>query len=948
MNLTSKPRLQLVVLFVVAIFGFTFMKMPTASAQSETGSITLVTSSDPAGAVDFFYFGGLGSILLDDGESHQENRVPGDYQVYQSLPAGWVVDISCTGGNVEIGEGNVIIHLAAGDDIVCTFANTDIGGSITINTAGATDRFYFGGLGSFTQSDGDSRLSDNLMPGDYQIYQSVATGWTVDISCTGGDVTVGDGNVIVHLAANQDIVCTFNNINVGGSITILNASAGGSGFYYFGNLGSFSLDDGQSKASSDLLPGDYQIYQSIPQAWELAISCVGGDATISGDNVIVHLAANDGVVCTFSNSDIGSSITINTVSNPAGGSGYFYFGNAGSFTLDDGQSHTSDRLLPGDYQIYQSVPAGGTVDISCTGNAETGNGSVIVHLGSSEDVECTFSNSDLGGSITLVTTSDPAGTSDFYYFGGLGSFTQNDGDSKVSDNLLPGDYQIYQSVWAGWTLDISCSGGNVEIGNGDIIVHLGANEDVVCTFDNTDVGSSITIVNNADLDNGLEFTYFGNIGFFTLTAGGSRQSADLYPGEYEVIQGVPQGWLVDVSCTGGSVDIVDTTTTIHLGANEDIVCTFDNSYVGGSISFTNVAAPADGTEFVYFGNLGFHTFTSGQGHTAENLYPGDYEIIQNVVPDWALEVVCTGGDVTVTGGTATVHLGANENVSCDFVNTSTIVQTGSVTIVTDLMGPGSSLTANYSGDLGTFSQGRDDSQVVENLVSGDYQVVQAPLSGWVLSVNCVGGSATASSQGVTIHLNAGEDIVCTFVNRNKSVLFYDDFESNRGWAANAAGTDTATGGQWEWGTPETTKYGEKSFQTSRTTSGSRNLVTGAAAGSNVDSNDVDGGVTSIRSVSIEVPALKEDMVLTLKYYFAHLSNATNADYFRVSIVGETMTKVVLEERGNSDKVFSEWEKLETKVNAFGGQTIYILIETADNGSNSSIEAAVDDVMIKLP
>ena len=301
-------------IIIAVMVGFFAVSVNSASAQSETGSITLVTSSDPAGAVDFFYFGGLGSILLDDGESHQENRVPGDYQVYQSLPAGWVVDISCTGGNVEIGEGNVIIHLAAGDDVVCTFANTDIGGSITINTAGATDRFYFGGLGSFTQSDGDSRLSDNLMPGDYQIYQSVATGWTVDISCTGGDVTVGDGNVIVHLAANQDIVCTFNNINVGGSITILNASAGGSGFYYFGNLGSFSLDDSQSKVSSDLLPGDYQIYQSIPQAWELAISCVGADVTISGVRVgsVVDTALDPNTYQAVVRMSIDPAITLHT------------------------------------------------------------------------------------------------------------------------------------------------------------------------------------------------------------------------------------------------------------------------------------------------------------------------------------------------------------------------------------------------------------------------------------------------------------------------------------------------------------------------------------------------------------------------------------------------------------------------------------------------------------
>lgn len=670
--------------FIVVMFGIVmaalvgFFAAPTASvsAQSETGSITLVTTSSPAGATDFFYFGGLGSILLDDGESHQENRIPGDYQIYQSLPAGWIVDISCTGGNVEVGQGNVIVHLAAGDNVVCTFDNTDIGGSITINTtsnpAGATDLFYFGGLGSFTQNDGDSRLSDNLMPGDYQIYQSVATGWTAEISCTGGDVTVGNGNVIVHLEANENVVCTFNNVNVGGSITILNASAGGTGFYYFGNLGSFLLDDGQSRVSNDLLPGNYQVYQSIPQAWELSISCVGGDATVSGDNVVVHLDANEDVVCTFTNNDIGSSITINAASNPAGGTGYFYFGNAGSFTLDDGQSHTSERLLPGNYQIYQSVPAGGTVSISCTGDVTVGSGDVVVHLGSNEDVECTFTNSDLGGSITLVTTSDPAGTPDFYYFGALGSFTQNDGQSKVSDNLLPGNYQVYQSVWAGWTLDISCTGGDVTVGSGDVVVHLDANEDVVCTFANTDVGGSITIINNADLEDGREFTYFGNIGFFTLTAGGSRQSVDLYPGNYEVIQGVPQGWLVDVSCTGGAVNIVDTTATIQLGANEDIVCTFDNSYVGGRITVTTVVLPVDsGEDFFYFGNTGVYTQTHGLSRTVSDLYPNTYEVIQGVPEGYTLVVDCTGGTTTTINGGVAIQLGARDNVACTFTNTNT-------------------------------------------------------------------------------------------------------------------------------------------------------------------------------------------------------------------------------------------------------------------------------------
>ena len=68
------------------------------------------------------------------------------------------------------------------------------------------------------------------------------------------------------------------------------------------------------------------------------------------------------------------------------------------------------------------------------------------------------------------------------------------------------------------------------------------------------------------------------------------------------------------------------------------------------------------------------------------------------------------------------------------------------------------------------------------------------------------------------------------------------FETYGGWIANPLGTDTATGGRWQRANPAAT-----SRQAGTVPSGSRALVTGAAAGSSSHANDVDGGVTTMRS-----------------------------------------------------------------------------------------------------
>jgi hypothetical protein len=173
-------------------------------------------------------------------------------------------------------------------------------------------------------------------------------------------------------------------------------------------------------------------------------------------------------------------------------------------------------------------------------------------------------------------------------------------------------------------------------------------------------------------------------------------------------------------------------------------------------------------------------------------------------------------------------------------------------------------------------------------------------------------------------------------------VWQDDFEANLGWMTNPGGTDTATSGKWERGDPNAT-YSNGPKQLATTPSGLNDLVTGRLAGTNATSYDVDGGVTSIRSPEIDLPTT-DSLVLSFRYYLAHGSNSSSTDYLSVKIIGST-TMTVFEELGAANNDNGSWEINNVSINGFNGETVYLLIEAADLGAESLVEAAIDNVMI---
>jgi extracellular elastinolytic metalloproteinase len=239
----------------------------------------------------------------------------------------------------------------------------------------------------------------------------------------------------------------------------------------------------------------------------------------------------------------------------------------------------------------------------------------------------------------------------------------------------------------------------------------------------------------------------------------------------------------------------------------------------------------------------------------------------------------------------------------------------------------------------TFTQIRDGiiQAATDNHGGEDVCRIWEAFAGFGLGTNAVSGGAASTTPTNGFNVPAS----CQGGGGGTTV-FSDTFETSLGWQTNPNGTDTATTGAWERGDPEATdSSGPKQLGT--TVSGVNDLVTARLAGAAAGTNDIDGGITSIRSPAISLPATGT-LTLSFSYYLAHGSNATTADFLRVSVVGSS-TSVVFQRLGAAADVDGAWATATANLSSFAGQTVRLLIEAADAATASLVEAGIDDVRI---
>jgi hypothetical protein len=347
----------------------------------------------------------------------------------------------------------VSVTLADDEDVVCTFTNTaDVaptGGSLTIN------KVWVGGTAvdtTFTTSDSLGDDDDTIVltagvpsaafldlanAGVYTVAETVPAGWTAAVTCEGATTSTIDtavaNTVSVTLADDEDVTCTFTNTAddttpEGGSLTVVKSwgtdTPVTTSFTIDQGLGGFDVDGTDAdEAFIDLDAGTYVITETDLEGWTLdSVVCtaVGAStytANTASGTATIQLAADDDVICTFSNSlddttPTGGSLTIAKlwIGGTAGSANFTTSETLNdpddSFVLD---GTTTSQAFPNlanglMYIVTEATPAGWAItDITCTGattsviDDTSAADAVSVTLAADDNVTCTFTNTSTAG-----------------------------------------------------------------------------------------------------------------------------------------------------------------------------------------------------------------------------------------------------------------------------------------------------------------------------------------------------------------------------------------------------------------------------------------------------------------------------------------------------------------------------------------------------------------------
>ena len=175
------------------------------------------------------------------------------------------------------------------------------------------------------------------------------------------------------------------------------------------------------------------------------------------------------------------------------------------------------------------------------------------------------------------------------------------------------------------------------------------------------------------------------------------------------------------------------------------------------------------------------------------------------------------------------------------------------------------------------------------------------------------------------------------------------FESNHGWLAGVAG-DTATTGVWIRVDPVGTTAAPADDHTPG--SGRACFVTGQGAiGGAVGDADVDGGATTLRSPALNLTGMDATEIGYWRWFSNNIGSNPGQDVLTVGISNNGGTSwVTVETVGPTGPERSGgWFHHQLRVSDFVAPTSNVMLRfvASDTGAGSTVEAAIDDVMVIL-
>ncbi len=394
-----------------------------------------------------------------------------------------------------------------------------------------------------------------------------------------------------------------------------------------------------------------------------------------------------------------------TAATATDAAGFYSFGDRpyGTYTLTQEEISDRRRTWPEAAESFQYVA---TLDRDTT---------QIDHLD--------FGSQQLG-IINVVKDAVPTDPQDFAFTSALlGAFSLDDDGSESTaggalasvrqfTQLIPGTYVVTETALDGWDLTgLSIvdpdDGSSFDLATGVATIDVDAGESITVTYTNTKRGS-ITVTKNALPDDAADFSFtttgtglsnfsLDDDGGTDATLPATRTFTNLVPGTYTITEAALAGWSLTNLAITESGGVANSTTnlaarlaTLVVEPGEDVGVTFTNTKLG-SITVVKDTQPDNGQDFSFNfappagGSPAAESFLLDDDQNAtlsntkvySNLAPGIYTISEQATGGWTLDSITVANDATNNSSadtstrTATINVGAGEDITVTFVNSAT-------------------------------------------------------------------------------------------------------------------------------------------------------------------------------------------------------------------------------------------------------------------------------------
>lgn len=526
----------------------------------------------------------------------------GTYTLSEAGPSGYTASSWTCSGGTQNGDQ---ITIALGEVMLCEITNDDQAALLLVkkhvinDNGGTLDAIDFILNVTGNQPDPSSFPGSEsgtvviLGAGSYSVDEDFVPGYlkTLGADCSG---TIANGESKTCTITNDDIAPTLRLLKTVTNDNGGTAEAGDWDLTATGDVNGFT-DNGATGGFHTVTAGvSYTLSEAGPSGYT-AGSWGCDDGSLQGDTVTLDL--DEDVTCEITNDDNEPSLTlvkevVNDNGGDATGSDWILTADGPTGFSGAGPSVSNEPSFEaGTYDLSESGPSGYTDSAwVCVGGTQDDSDTVTIGL--DDDVTCTITNDDIAPRLKLIkeVQDGNALAGDWTLTADGNSGFSDAGDSDIFHEVLANEiYTLSEDGPTGYTaLEWDCGESNQE---GDQIV-LGLDEEVTCTITNTRDSGTITVIKDVEPDDESLWDILisgESSASATLADGESSGPHTLPTGPYTITEPTVLGYNSTFSCFEGENEPASgsgTTINIELAKDQDITCTFTNTFVPPELTIT--------------------------------------------------------------------------------------------------------------------------------------------------------------------------------------------------------------------------------------------------------------------------------------------------------------------------------------------------------------------------